>query len=89
MGINIGAVSCLSDPLIPIHLKEFWIMIVSAKVWGEKWSGKTIMIFCDNDAVCDAVTYRKPRDPGLLSLFIHSSCKEVLPCSKEDWYDRK
>ena len=26
------------------------------------------MIFCDNDAVCDAVTYRKPRDPGLLSL---------------------
>ena len=58
----------LLDPLIPIHMKEFWVMIVSAKVWGENWSGKTITIFCDNDAVCDTVTYRKPRDQGLLSL---------------------
>ena len=43
-------------------------MIVSAKVWGESWTGKTITLFCDNDAVCDTVTYRKPRDQALLSL---------------------
>ena len=58
----------LLDPAIPIHLKEFWVMIVSAKVWGESWTGKTITLFCDNDAVCDTVTYRKPRDQALLSL---------------------
>ena len=58
----------LLDPRIPIHLKEFWMVIVSAKVWGNVWSGKVITIFCDNDAVCDTVTYRKPRDPALLSL---------------------
>jgi hypothetical protein len=58
----------LQDPQIPIHIKEFWILIVSAKLWGETWSGKTITIFCDNDAVCDTVTYRKPRDQALLSL---------------------
>ena len=58
----------LLDTSIPIHLKEFWAVIVSAKVWGECWTGKTIMIFCDNDAVCDTVTHRKPRDQALLSL---------------------
>ena len=58
----------LLDPAIPIHLKEFWTIIVSAKVWGECWSGQSIMVFCDNDAVCDTVTHRKPRDQALLSL---------------------
>ena len=58
----------LKDPSLPIHIKEFWILIVSAKVWGDTWSGKSITIFCDNDAVCDTVTYRKPRDQALLSL---------------------
>ena len=64
----------LLDPRIPIHLKEFWVIIVSAKVWGETWSGRTVTIFCDNDAVCDTVVHRKPRDPALLSLlreFLH------------------
>ena len=58
----------LLDPRIPIHVKEFWTMIVSAKLWGDSWTGQTITIFCDNDAVCDCVTYRKPRDQTLLSL---------------------
>ena len=58
----------LLDPSIPIHLKEFWIVVVSAKVWGDMWTGRTITIFCDNDAVCDCITYRKPRDQALLSL---------------------
>ena len=64
----------LKDPQIPIHLKEFWIMIVSAKAWGDTWTGRCIVIFCDNDSVCDTVEYKKPRDPQLLSLlreFLH------------------
>ena len=64
----------LKDPLIPIHVKEFWILIVSAKLWGDAWTGRSITLFCDNDSVCDTVTYRKPHDQVLLSLlreFLH------------------
>ena len=64
----------LKDPLIPIHVKEFWVLIVSAKLWGDAWTGRSITLFCDNDSVCDTVTYRKPHDQVLLSLlreFLH------------------
>ena len=58
----------LKDPRIPIHLKEFWVLIVSAKLWGDTWTGRCIVQYCDNDSVCDTVQYKKPRDPALLSL---------------------
>ena len=58
----------LQDPDTPIHIKEFWCLVVSAKLWGEHWSGRAITLFCDNDAVVDTVNYKKPRDPALLSL---------------------
>ena len=57
----------LKDPCIPIHLKEFWIIIISAKLWGDTWTGR--VIYCDNDSVCDTIKNKKPRDPALLSLF--------------------
>ena len=43
-------------------------MIVSAKQWGDTWTGRSLVMFCDNDSVCDTITYKKPRDPTLLSL---------------------
>ena len=43
-------------------------MIVSAKLWGDTWTGRCIVMYCDNDSVCDTITYKKPRDPALLSL---------------------
>ena len=58
----------LQDPRIPIHTKEFWVCIVSAKLWGDTWTGRCIVIYCDNDSVCDSIQKRKPRDPTLLSL---------------------
>ena len=58
----------LKDPCIPIHLKEFWIIIISAKLWGDTWTGRCIVIYCDNDSVCDTIKNKKPRDPALLSL---------------------
>ena len=64
----------LQDPGIPIHVKEFWTLIVSAKLWGDTWTGRCLVLYCDNDSVCDTVHYRKPRDPTLLSLlreFLH------------------
>ena len=49
-------------------------MIVSAKQWGDTWTGRTIVLYCDNDSVVDCTVYKKPRDPSLLSLlreFLH------------------
>ena len=64
----------LQDPKVPIHIKEFWVMIVSAKLWGETWTGRAIVLYCDNDAVCEVVWHKKPRDQVMLSLlreFLH------------------
>ena len=58
----------LQDTQVPIHIKEFWVLIVSAKLWGDTWTGRSIVLFCDNDSVCDTIVYKKPKDPSLLSL---------------------
>ena len=52
----------LQDSQIPIHIKEFLCLILASKAWGKNWAGKTVQIFCDNDAVCDVVSYLKPKD---------------------------
>ena len=58
----------LCDPKIPVHVKEFLVVIVSIRVWGESWSGKVIQIFCDNDPVCDVIAGERPSDQKMLSL---------------------
>ena len=64
----------LQDPQIPIHVKEFWVLIVSAKLWGETWTGRAVVLYCDNDAVCEVLWRKKPRDQMMLFLlreFLH------------------
>ena len=58
----------LQDPQVPIHVKEFLCLIISVKIWGPEWRGKRVRIYCDNDAVCDVVTYNKPKDAKMQSL---------------------
>ena len=58
----------LQDHKIPVHVKEFLVVIVSTKIWGESWSGKVVQIFCDNDPVCDVVDGERPSDLKMLSL---------------------
>ena len=58
----------LQDPMIPIHVKEFVCVIVSVRIWGPAWKGKKVQIYCDNDAVCDVITYNKPKDPKMQQL---------------------
>ena len=41
----------LRDPQIPIHVKEFFVVLASAWLWGDKWKGSVVYIYCDNDAV--------------------------------------
>ena len=67
----------LQDPQIPIHVKEFICIIISVKVWGPKWEGKRVKIYCDNDAVVDVITYNKPKDVKMQSLlreFLYYVC---------------
>ena len=58
----------LRDPKIPVHVKEFLVVIVSTKLWGGSWAGQVIQIFCDNDPVCDVIAGERPSDPKMLSL---------------------
>ena len=58
----------LQDPTIPIHIKEFWVVLVSAWVWGERWRGRVVYVFCDNDAVVETLTNQKPSDQKLQEL---------------------
>ena len=62
----------------PIHVKEFIVVILSVRLWGPNWSGQRILIFCDNDSVCDTCFYQKPNDPSLQKLlreFLYWVCK--------------
>ena len=67
----------------PIHILEFWAVIVSCKLWGDQWTGKVIQIFTDNDPVADVIIKEKPKDPEMLSLlreFIYIVCeKKFIP----------
>ena len=67
----------LQAPDIFIHIKEFWVVLVSAWLWGEKWRGKMVYIFCDNDAVVEVLHKEKPKDPKMLELlqeFLYIVC---------------
>ena len=52
-------------PDYPIHLKEFWTVLVQVKIWGSFWSGKRVAIHCDNVAVVQTINCLKPKDPEL------------------------
>ena len=58
----------LCQESIPIHIKEFWVVLVSAWLWGEKWTGKMVYIFCDNDAVVEVLDKERPKDLQLQEL---------------------
>ena len=58
----------LQDPKIPIHVKEMWVVVVSAWLWGERWRGKLVYLFSDNKAVVEVLEKEKPKDPALQEL---------------------
>ena len=84
----------LQGATVPIHIKEFWMVILAAKVWGPKWTGKRIGIYCDNEAVCKTIIYQKPKDSELqrcLRELLHYVCKYkfqpvILRVSTKDNY---
>ena len=84
----------LQDPNIGIHLKEFYVVLASAWLWGDRWTGRLVYIFCDNDAVVESLEKEKPRDPEMLRLvreFSYQVCtKKFTPVfrkisTKKNW----
>ena len=73
----------LRDPGIPIHIKEFFVILVSCWLWGDKWTGCLVYIFCDNDAVCDALEKERPKDEKMQEMlreFLYIVClKKFTP----------
>ena len=67
----------LQDPQIFIHLKEFLVVLVSAWLWGDKWRGKLVYIFSDNDSVVDTLVRERPKDTRMQELlreFLYIVC---------------
>ena len=58
----------LLDKSTPIHLKEFWVVVVSAWLWAEQWKGHLVYVFCDNTAVVEVLDKERPKDPRMLEL---------------------
>ena len=58
----------LRDPQIPIHVKEFFVVLASAWLWGDKWKGNIVYIYCDNDAVVEVLDKEKPKDEKMMTL---------------------
>ena len=58
----------LQDTRVPIHQKEFYVVLASAWLWGEQWRGKVVHIFSDSDPVIDVLVHEKPKDPAMQEL---------------------
>ena len=58
----------MCSPDTPIHIKEFIVVILAVKMWGKSWTGNRVLIYCDNDSVCDTCQYQKPTDPSMQKL---------------------
>ena len=73
----------LQDPNIGIHLKEFYVVLVSCWLWGDRWTGNLVYLFCDNDAVVENLEKEKPKDQKMLELlreFLYTVCtKKFTP----------
>ena len=72
---------------MPIHLKEFYVVLASCLLWGDQWTGKLVYIFCDNDAVVEVLEKKKPKDEKMLELlreFLYIVCsKKFTPAFKK------
>ena len=67
----------LREERIPIHVKEFQVLIASTALWGGNWKGKLVYMFCDNMAVVRVLDKERPKDPELSRLlreFLYLVC---------------
>ena len=52
----------ISEQDLAIHKLEFLAVLVGARIWGAKFRGLRIRIFCDNQSVVDVINSSKTKD---------------------------
>ena len=55
--------SAISKQDLPIHKLEFLAVLVGARIWGHKFRGQKIRMYCDNKSVVDVINHSKTKDP--------------------------
>ena len=51
----------------PIHKLEFLAVLVGARIWGHKFKGLKIRMYCDNQPVVDVINSSKTKDAFMAS----------------------
>ena len=49
----------------PIHVLEYWVLLISIRTWGPSWTETAVELFCDNTAVVDVCNKQKPSNPEM------------------------
>ncbi|XP_066263255.1 uncharacterized protein [Branchiostoma lanceolatum] len=57
-----------------IHVLEMLTIVVAARKWSHRWTGVTVLVYCDNIACVHVLNSGRSRDPDLLQ------------CSRELWF---
>ena len=52
---------------LPIHKLEFLAVLVGARIWGHKFKGLKIRMYCDNQPVVDVINSSKTKDAFMAS----------------------
>ena len=47
---------------LPIHKLEFLAVLIGARIWGHKFGGMKIRIYCDNQSVVDVINSSRTKD---------------------------
>ena len=51
-----------------IAVKELFPIVVAAMVWGKRWAGHSIQVYCDNQTVVGVVNSGYCKDPSMMQL---------------------
>ena len=65
--------SFVSSVCSAIHHPELLTVMVAVRLWGQRWHGRRIQLFCDNDAVVSVINTGRTRDIA------------VATCLREIW----
>lgn len=61
----------LGEPGISIAWQELFALVVACHLWGEHFSNKRILFYCDNESVVSIVNSKRSRIPRVMDLVRH------------------
>ena len=64
-----------------IHQLKFIALLVATRLWGSRWTGLRIQVFCDNEAVVAVINSGKTSDPFMGTIL----CNMWLSVSSQEF----